>query len=114
MVKECVSVLRNPKIEGATESVAVLQALLASIPNFWSSADLAQIVDLYLDAVVSMPQTHSALVWTLVKSTTKRVPSKTLVPVLCEYWTTSATSNEVSLLYLCLGSRIDKYERFSP
>ncbi|KIP06398.1 hypothetical protein PHLGIDRAFT_128310 [Phlebiopsis gigantea 11061_1 CR5-6] len=94
VVKECVSVLSTPKMEGSSESIAVLQALLTSIPNFWSSADLTQVVDLYLDSVVSMRQTHSALIWTLVKSVTKKVPSKTLIPVFCEYWATLTAQSE--------------------
>lgn len=74
----------------------MLQALLASIPNFWSSADLTLIADLYLEATTSLPQSRTAQIWTLVKSVTKRVPSKTLVPVLCDFWTGLVVQGDVS------------------
>ena len=45
-----------------------------------------------------MTQAQSAIIWTLVKSVTKKVSSKTLIPVLCEYWTKLVVANEVRSL----------------
>ena len=104
MVKECVSVLRDSKTEESADSIAILQALLSSIPNFWSGTDLIQIVDLYLESTVSMPQSQSATIWTLVKSVTKKVSAKTLVPILCEYWNNLLAVNEVRSVSFCADS----------
>ncbi|GJE92911.1 U3snoRNP10 and BP28CT domain-containing protein [Phanerochaete sordida] len=95
IVKECVGVLRDGELAASSDAIAVLQALLASIPNFWGSADLTQIVDLYLESTVSASQSLTALIWTVVKAVTKRIPSKVLLPVLCEYWTGLSTKGDI-------------------
>ncbi|EKM52689.1 uncharacterized protein PHACADRAFT_101069 [Phanerochaete carnosa HHB-10118-sp] len=97
IVKECVGVLRDAELTASSDAVAVLQALLGSIPNFWGSADLTQIVDLCLDSTVSASQSVTALIWTVVKAVAKKIPSKVLVPALCEYWATLSSKGDVSL-----------------
>lgn len=88
--------LRDADIAASSDAVAVLQTLLTSIPNFWGNADLTQIIDLYLDSTGSASQSLAALIWTVVKAVVKRIPSKVLVPVLCEYWTALSSKEDVS------------------
>jgi U3 small nucleolar RNA-associated protein 10 len=103
MVKECVSVLQDADLTASTDSAAVLQALLMSIPNFWGSSDLTQIIDLYLNSATSAPPSITGPTWTLVKTVTKRIPSKVLVQVVCEYWTGLTSKGEVCFCKLLIG-----------
>ena len=61
----------------------VLQALLSTIPSFWTADDINLVVDLYLLHDVA---TETLVVANLVKAVAKRVPSSVLIPTLCDTW----------------------------
>lgn len=87
LVKECSNVLADDTSQAHADATSVLQALLASIPNFWSSGDILLIIELYLrsDATVAQrPKTHLT---GFVKTLAKRGSSKVLLPTLCDSWT---------------------------
>ncbi len=76
-------------------AVAVLQALLLSIPNFWSGGDIRQIATLYLDSCVSASKSQVAQLSSVIKVITKKVQSKVVLVTLCELWPSAASTEDV-------------------
>ncbi|KAL1745319.1 armadillo-type protein [Schizophyllum fasciatum] len=76
----CTSILRNNEADLDVPSVAVLQALLSSIPAFWSSNETSVVLTLVLDCP-NVPFSAS-----LGKAVVKRLPAKALVAALLELW----------------------------
>lgn len=72
---------------------ATLQALLSSIPTFWSMPEVLAILMLYIDGVVSSSMSA------LVKASTKRISAKVLLPSILDIWSKlHASPNDVSWL----------------
>lgn len=75
---------------------ATLQALLSSIPTFWSMPEVLAVLMLYIDGVISSSMSA------LVKALTRRVSAKVLLPSILDIWSKlHASASEVSFLF-CL------------
>ncbi|KAH8084910.1 armadillo-type protein [Cristinia sonorae] len=93
IVSTCVSVIRDlgvmddldDDVSPTTTALNTLQALLTSIPKFWSNAELQQVVTLYLD-------NQTADLSTFMKAISKKAQSKILLPLMSEIWITLSTS----------------------
>lgn len=71
------------------DALAVLQNLLASIPTFWGTVEITQLVKL----LIEIPQawnTHSSAMAALMKATAKKAPTKVLLPAMYEMWPSAA------------------------
>ncbi|KAI0790983.1 hypothetical protein C8Q75DRAFT_805854 [Abortiporus biennis] len=105
IVKTCVGLLRADDLPGATSScVKILQALLSSIPKFWSASELNEVIELYLDSCIATSSpSRTEEITSLMKSTTKKSPPKVLIPLLCEMWAKLSTSDDESSLLRLSG-----------
>ncbi|TCD67119.1 snoRNA-binding rRNA-processing protein utp10 [Steccherinum ochraceum] len=93
-VRACIGVLRraddsdtsaDDDASPTSSALGILQALLSSIPKFWSNFELSQVIDLYLDS--QTPELASFL-----KTVSKRAQPKVLLPLLADIWSTLSTS----------------------
>lgn len=84
--------LDSPTAVGDAQSI--LLGLLSSIPSFWGTAELEQVVFLYLDHCATMTGLPSALMSSLMKSVAKRAPSKVLLPAMVKLWPSLKTSGQ--------------------
>lgn len=94
-VSVCVGVLRhadstetaseNDDALPASSALGILQALLSSIPRFWSNSELSQVIDLYLD-------NQSSELGNFMKAISKKAQSKILLPLLADMWSPLSTS----------------------
>lgn len=81
-------------VQALSTSLNILQALLHSIPKFWSKNELAQVLDVYLESSSSAARTHVPEMATLMKAVAKKAPAKVLLPLLCETWTSVASADK--------------------
>lgn len=82
-------------------SLDALRSLLFVIPTFWSSNELVQVFDLYVG--LSNTSDRGSSMTGFMKSLTKRVPSKTLLASLNQFWTSKTDSQkQVRYLYTLL------------
>lgn len=70
------------------DAYSILHGLLLSIPTFWGSKELAQVIMLYTEQSLSSPNTSLTLMLSLVKTIAKKVPSKVLLPAMVDIWPT--------------------------
>ncbi|EKM74924.1 hypothetical protein AGABI1DRAFT_123475 [Agaricus bisporus var. burnettii JB137-S8] len=75
------------------KSTAVLHGLLISIPTFWGSDALTKIMILYMDHSRTNAGSPKPPMSSLMKTVTKKVPTKTLLPNLVDVWV-AASSNK--------------------
>lgn len=68
------------------DAVSTLQGLLKTVPAFWGTDELSQIVLLYLDQHSSASNADTSKISTLIKSLAKKIPPKNLIPALLEMW----------------------------
>lgn len=90
--------LSKPQIKYPTavgDAQSILLGLLSSIPSFWGTAELEQVVILYLDHCETMSSSSSALMSSLMKSVAKRAPAKALLPAMIELWPSLKTSRQM-------------------
>ncbi|TFK37695.1 hypothetical protein BDQ12DRAFT_685121 [Crucibulum laeve] len=80
------------------DTLAVLHGLLSSIPNFWGSGEVKQVVNLYINHYVLSADSPSSSMSALMKAVTKRIPSKVLLHALVELWSSTKTSHIESLV----------------
>jgi U3 small nucleolar RNA-associated protein 10 len=66
--------------------VSTLQGLLKTIPAFWGSGEVSQIVSLYMDQQSFASNATASGVSTLTKSLSRKIPPKVLIPALLEMW----------------------------
>ena len=88
------------------KALRVLQALLSTIPSFWTADDINLVVDLYLLHDVA---TETMVMANLVKTVAKRVPSSVLIPTLCDTWKRlkeSPTTTSFGTFFLLLKKAI--------
>jgi U3 small nucleolar RNA-associated protein 10 len=76
----------------ADETLNVLRALLHSIPVFWGTGELSQVVKLYVDHCVPSSSMHSMAMSGLMKTIAKLAPAKVLLQTLCDIWPSVRTS----------------------
>lgn len=106
MIRVCSSVVRS---HGESETVGskavgVLQGLLTSIPNFWSSSEFLQVINLYLDICGSSTKSQVAPLSSLIKTVAKKAPSKLLLATLCDVW--PSLNTEVNTGSVVINGRI--------
>jgi U3 small nucleolar RNA-associated protein 10 len=63
------------------DTVHVLHGLLDSIPSFWSPADLAPVIRVYVEDPRVAPSLTS-----LMKALAKKAPPKVLLPTMTRLW----------------------------
>jgi U3 small nucleolar RNA-associated protein 10 len=66
-------------VDGA---ISTLQGLVSTLPAFYGAVELINIVKLHLQYSVTM---NSAMA-SLMKAIAKKIPSNSLLPVLCDLW----------------------------
>ncbi|THH26927.1 hypothetical protein EUX98_g7265 [Antrodiella citrinella] len=92
IVSICVGAIRDVSNETSTDDetlktipLGVLQALLKSIPKFWGTAELLQVINLYLSD-------QSPELSTFMKAISKKSQSKVILPLLCDLWSSLSSS----------------------
>lgn len=80
-------------------ALSVLHGMLISIPTFWGSEELTQVIRLYTDHYFSK-DTRPAVSTSLMNTIAKRVPPKVLLPTLCDMWSSIEASPRVVTLIL--------------
>src|SRR6267154_736242 len=76
---ECSARIAQSSVDGA---ISTLQGLVLTLPAFYGAAELIDIVKLHLQYSV----TSSGAMTGLMKAIAKKIPSNTLLPVLCDLW----------------------------
>ncbi|KAG2130333.1 hypothetical protein DEU56DRAFT_815464 [Suillus clintonianus] len=87
IAQECTSVLQEglsgkmaqSSVDGA---ISTLQGLVSTLPAFYGTAELMDIVKLHLEYSVALSGPMAGL----MKAIAKKIPSNTLLPVLCDLW----------------------------
>ncbi|KAH0579639.1 hypothetical protein H2248_002488 [Termitomyces sp. 'cryptogamus'] len=85
-------VIRKGASTIAEDAYAVLHGLLISIPTFWGTREVTQIITLYVDHCVSTSNSAYPAMLSLVKALAKRAPSNVLLPALIDLWTSFTAS----------------------
>ncbi|KAF8889071.1 hypothetical protein BD779DRAFT_1714897 [Infundibulicybe gibba] len=83
IVQEAVTVIRDGNGPAVGDSFNVLHGLLTSIPAFWGTGEIAQVVTLYVDHSSPAP---SPAMSTLIKKLVKYAPNKTLLSTVIGLW----------------------------
>lgn len=83
IVDLCVGILRVGTEDLMIVTTEVLHGLLTSIPSFWGSGELTQVIKLY---IFTSKGARSASLTSFVKTLTKKAPEKILVPTLTQIW----------------------------
>lgn len=65
---------------------AILQGLLVTIPTFWGSSEVTQIIFLYIEQGSTSTKPANSALLTLAKNMAKRTPASVLLPTLLEVW----------------------------
>ncbi|KAG7447396.1 uncharacterized protein BT62DRAFT_967377 [Guyanagaster necrorhizus] len=92
IVDLCVGILRDGAEELMSTTTDVLHGLLTSIPSFWGSGELTQVIKFYVFA--SRGRRTTSLT-SFVKTMTKKAPEKVVVPTLTQIWTSLFPSPSV-------------------
>ena len=90
---------------------SVLRGLLLSIPTFWGSGEVKQVITLFIDQY-SSPNTSAGPLASLIKTVPKKVPSKVLVPAMIDMWSFVQTTFQPVCLFWGLYTFGD-YDRAS-
>lgn len=86
IITQCVVTLHQGNKALAESTLAILQGLLSSIPTFWGSEEVTQIVNFYIEDCFQTSNVLSSATSGLMKSVAKRIPAKILLPTLLELW----------------------------
>ncbi|KAK0447887.1 uncharacterized protein EV420DRAFT_1647628 [Desarmillaria tabescens] len=98
IVDLCVGALRDGAEDLMIITTEVLHGLLSSIPPFWGSGELTQVIKLF---IVTPKGARTAPLTSFVKTMTKKGPEKVLVPTLTQIWAS-----------LLPNPSIDQYDAF--
>ncbi|KAF7420871.1 snoRNA-binding rRNA-processing protein utp10 [Pleurotus ostreatus] len=90
LVAEIISLSKSEGI--LQHSLDALRSLLFVIPTFWSPNELVQVFDLYVGLSNTSDRGNSMTGF--MKSLAKRVPSKSLLASLIQFWTTKTDSQK--------------------
>ncbi|KAJ8583913.1 hypothetical protein M405DRAFT_936925 [Rhizopogon salebrosus TDB-379] len=71
--------MAQSSVDGA---ISTLQGLVSTLPAFYDAAELSNIIKLHLQYSVTM----SGAMTGLMKAIAKKIPSSSLLPVLCDLW----------------------------
>ncbi|KAJ7582775.1 hypothetical protein C8J56DRAFT_230499 [Mycena floridula] len=86
IVTDCVAILREGVAEWIDDASATLSSLLISIPTFWGTTELTQILSLCFELHGSKSTKAESTVGPLMKAVSKRVPSKVLLSTMSDMW----------------------------
>ena len=89
----------------AESTLAILHGLLSSIPTFWGSEEVTQVVNFYIEDCFQTSNVQSSPLSGLMKSVAKRIPAKILLPTLLELWAPLEATAMVSI-ETCCGARL--------
>ncbi|PPQ90282.1 hypothetical protein CVT25_013107 [Psilocybe cyanescens] len=95
-------------------SFEVLNGMLSTIPTFWGSGEVNQVVFLYMDQASSSSKLPSATLSALIKALAKRIPAKVLIPTLLDMWQPLQTSGKlarISAYFHVLGRALQHADR---
>ncbi|KAK0200852.1 hypothetical protein DFS33DRAFT_1386800 [Desarmillaria ectypa] len=98
IVDLCVSILRDGAEDLMINTTEVLHGLLTSIPSFWGSGELTQVIKLY---IFTSKGARTTSLTSFVKTMTKKTPEKVLLPTLTQIWAS-----------LLPSPSIDQYDAF--
>jgi hypothetical protein len=78
--------LSDLRIGAAENALGVLSSMLTSISTFWGKSEITAIINLFINS--HYPERLGTSINTFIKSLSRRVPTKTLLPALSNAWTT--------------------------
>ncbi|KAH9837712.1 armadillo-type protein [Rhodofomes roseus] len=98
IVRECTKVLGSnatstddsSPIMGAS---SVLQTLLSAVPTFWGEKEILLVTDTYLRTCEDASHLETSYLTPIIKTMTKRLPSKLLLPTLSKLWSSTSDLN---------------------
>ncbi|CAA7262090.1 unnamed protein product [Cyclocybe aegerita] len=114
IVSHCIAILRGNDTVLFEDALAILHGLLTTIPTFWGSGDVTEVVFLYMDKFSFVPTPLSLALSNLTKALTKRTPSQTVLPAVFEIWTrllTSKNLTQISAYFEVVGRTLQHAER---
>ncbi|TDL26887.1 hypothetical protein BD410DRAFT_763071 [Rickenella mellea] len=84
VVDVCVGCLQSASVSAIfTEAANVITNLLKSIPAFWGIIELKFVIETLMETT---DDTRTTVMESITKAIAKRVPSKTLIPTMCQLW----------------------------
>ncbi|KDR78387.1 hypothetical protein GALMADRAFT_245550 [Galerina marginata CBS 339.88] len=86
IVSQSITILRGTETVLFEDAFATLHGLLTTIPTFWGSGEVTQVVFLYMDQASSTSKPLLSALSLMAKSLAKRTPAKVLIPALLEMW----------------------------
>ncbi|OSX58041.1 hypothetical protein POSPLADRAFT_1154787 [Postia placenta MAD-698-R-SB12] len=93
IVQECAAssdLARRPP----TEALEVLQSTLSSIPTFWGEVEILLVMNLFLGSCTTTAKADTNIMTPVVKTMTKRLPSKMLLSTSSSAWSALSSSTE--------------------
>ncbi|PPR01672.1 hypothetical protein CVT24_001501 [Panaeolus cyanescens] len=96
IITQCVTLLRSEESGLYGDAFAILHGLLTSIPTFWGSSEIGQIISLRMDQFSHTGNATSTALSSLIKAISKRIPGKVLLPTILDMW--SATGSSANML----------------
>ncbi|KAF8154101.1 hypothetical protein B0H34DRAFT_800000 [Crassisporium funariophilum] len=96
IISQSITVLRSEDSVLFSNAFAILQGLLNTIPTFWGSSEVTQIVFLYMDQSTSTSTSISPVMASVMKSVAKKTPTKVLLPTLLDMWPSLQTSRHMT------------------
>ncbi|KAF8064012.1 hypothetical protein FPV67DRAFT_198389 [Lyophyllum atratum] len=86
MISESVTIIHEGTSGTLGDTYPVLHGLLSSVPTFWGSAEITQVVTLYVDYRASTTSSPPSAMLSLMKAVAKRAPTNVLLPALIDMW----------------------------
>ncbi|KAF8966928.1 armadillo-type protein [Flammula alnicola] len=86
IISQSIAVLRGNDTDLFEDAFAILHGLLLTIPTFWGSSEVTQVVFLCMDESSSTSKPLESALSSLAKSLAKRTPAKVLLPTLLDMW----------------------------
>ena len=86
------------------DAFSILHGLLTSIPTFWGSGEVTQVVFLHMDLSSSQSKPLVSALALLSKSLAKRIPPKVLLSTLSDMWKPSQSFSQLVCFYSGLSN----------
>lgn len=96
IISQSVAILRGPDSALLDDAFSILHGLLTSIPTFWGSGEVTQVVFLYMDLSSSQSKSLVSALRSLSKSLAKRIPAKVLLLTLSDMWKPSQSFSQLT------------------
>lgn len=91
------------------DAFSILHGLLTSIPTFWGSGEVTQVIFLHMDLFSSQSKPLVSALASLSKSLAKRIPAKVLLPTLSDIWKPSQSFPQLVCIYSGFSNFLDTY-----